>query len=183
MPATPLKCSQAAATVFSSQYTTTTISAFNSAIPSQINAYTSTGTSHSAAVGRISFLLDWKGPSVAVDTACSSSLVAVHLACQSLRAYECHMALAGGVSLILAPEELISINRLGMLAADGFCKTFDSRADGFVPGEGCGIAVLKRLSDALGTAIPSGPSFVDRPSTRTADPPSSRRQMDCRSRP
>ena len=117
--------------------------------PEQINAYTSTGTSHSAAVGRISFLLDWKGPSVAVDTACSSSLVAVHLACQSLRAYECNMALAGGVSLILAPEELISMNRLGMLAADGFCKTFDSRADGFVPGEGCGIAVLKRLSDAL----------------------------------
>jgi acyl transferase domain-containing protein/acyl carrier protein len=117
--------------------------------PDQINAYTSTGTSHSAAVGRISFLLDWKGPSVAVDTACSSSLVAVHMACQSLRTHECKVAVAGGVSLILAPEELISLSKLGMLAEDSRCKTFDSRADGFVPGEGCGIVVLKRLSDAL----------------------------------
>jgi len=117
--------------------------------PGNINAYTSSGTSHSTAVGRISFLLDWKGPSIAIDTACSSSLVAIHLACQSLRAGECQMAVAGGVSLILAPEELISLTKLGMLASDWRCKTFDSRADGFVPGEGCGIIVLKRLSDAL----------------------------------
>jgi acyl transferase domain-containing protein len=114
-----------------------------------INAYTSSGTSHSTAVGRISFLLDWKGPSIAIDTACSSSLVAIHLACQSLRAGECQMAVAGGVSLILAPEEIISLTKLGMLASDWRCKTFDSRADGFVPGEGCGIVVLKKLSDAL----------------------------------
>ena len=117
--------------------------------PANINAYTSSGTSHSTAVGRISFLLDWKGPSIAIDTACSSSLVAVHMACHSLRAGECRLAVAGGVSLILAPEELISLTRLGMLASDWRCKTFDSRADGFVPGEGCGIVVLKRLSDAL----------------------------------
>ena len=117
--------------------------------PSKINAYTSSGTSHSTAVGRISFLLDWKGPSIAIDTACSSSLVAIHLACQSLRNGECQLAVAGGVSLILAPEELISLTKLGMLASDWRCKTFDSRADGFVPGEGCGIVVLKRLSDAL----------------------------------
>jgi acyl transferase domain-containing protein/acyl carrier protein len=115
----------------------------------EINAYTSTGTSHSAAVGRISFLLDWKGPSIAIDTACSSSLVAVHMACQSLRSNECNMAVAGGVSLILAPEEVISLEKLGMLAPDGRCKTFDSRADGFVPGEGCAIVVLKRLTEAL----------------------------------
>jgi acyl transferase domain-containing protein len=117
--------------------------------PGNINAYTSSGTSHSTAVGRISFLLDWKGPSIAIDTACSSSLVAIHLACQSLRAAECQMAVAGGVSLILAPEEMISLTKLGMLASDWRCKTFDARADGFVPGEGCGIIVLKRLSDAL----------------------------------
>jgi acyl transferase domain-containing protein/acyl carrier protein len=119
-----------------------------------INAYTSTGTSHSTAVGRISFLLDWKGPSIAIDTACSSSLVAIHMACRSLRTNECDMAVAGGVSLILGTEHLTSLQRLGMLASDSRCKTFDSRADGFVPGEGCGIVVLKRLSDALADGDP-----------------------------
>ncbi|MGA3227888.1 MAG: beta-ketoacyl synthase N-terminal-like domain-containing protein, partial [Acidobacteriaceae bacterium] len=117
--------------------------------PADINAYTSSGTSHSTAVGRISFLLDWKGPSIAIDTACSSSLVAVHMACQSLRANECKMAVAGGVSLMLGMEHLTSVQSMGMLATDWRCKTFDARADGFVPGEGCGIVVLKRLVDAL----------------------------------
>ena len=117
--------------------------------PADINAYTSSGTSHSTAAGRISFLLDWKGPSIAIDTACSSSLVAVHMACQSLRANECKMAVAGGVNLILGAEHLTSVQSMGMLATDWRCKTFDARADGFVPGEGCGVVVLKRLSDAL----------------------------------
>jgi acyl transferase domain-containing protein len=117
--------------------------------PADINAYSSSGTAHSTAVGRISFLLDWKGPSIAIDTACSSSLVAVHMACQSLRANECKMAIAGGVSLILGMEHITSVQSMGMLATDWRCKTFDARADGFVPGEGCGIVVLKRLSDAL----------------------------------
>jgi acyl transferase domain-containing protein len=114
-----------------------------------INAHTCAGKSGSIASGRISYLLDLHGPSVSIDTACSSSLVAIHLACQSLRTLECSMALAGGASLNLAPEHLMSLTRMGMLAPDGRCKTFDSRADGFVPGEGCGVVVLKRLSDAI----------------------------------
>ena len=114
-----------------------------------IGAHTCAGVSDSIASGRISYLLDLRGPSVSIDTACSSSLVAVHLACQSLRTAECRMAIVGGASLNLAPEHLISLAKMGMLAPDGRCKTFDAHADGFVPGEGCGVVVLKRLSDAL----------------------------------
>src|SRR6185295_4571333 len=73
----------------------------------------------------------------------------VHLACESLRTGTSSMAIAGGVTLHLAPEHLMSVAKMGMLASDGRCKTFDARADGFVPGEGCGVVVLKRLSDAL----------------------------------
>src|SRR5205823_4144306 len=78
----------------------------------------------------------------------SSSLVAVHLACQSLRTKECRMALAGGVHLLLSPDNTISFCKSKMLAPDGHCKTFDARADGFAEGEGCGMVVLKRLADA-----------------------------------
>ncbi|MGH8604226.1 MAG: type I polyketide synthase, partial [Gammaproteobacteria bacterium] len=90
-----------------------------------------------------------RGPSLAVDTACSSSLVAVHYACQSLQNGECSLALAGGVNLMLSPELTITFSQARMLASDGRCKTFDKEADGYVRGEGCGIVVLKRLSDAL----------------------------------
>jgi acyl transferase domain-containing protein/NADPH:quinone reductase-like Zn-dependent oxidoreductase/NAD(P)-dependent dehydrogenase (short-subunit alcohol dehydrogenase family)/acyl carrier protein len=114
-----------------------------------IDTYTGTGTAANIVAGRIAYLLDLHGPCVSVDTACSSSLVAVHLACQSLRAGECELAVAGGVSIVLAPESVIPISRMHMLAADGRCKTFDARADGFVWGDGCGAVVLKRLSDAL----------------------------------
>jgi acyl transferase domain-containing protein len=97
----------------------------------------------------LSFLLDLRGPSASIDTACSSSLVAIHLACQSLRFGECRTALAGGVTLHLTPEHYVAMAKLGMLSPDGRCKTFDAGANGFVPGEGCGIIVLKRLADAL----------------------------------
>ncbi len=114
-----------------------------------IDAYAGTGNAHSIAANRLSYALDLRGPSMAVDTACSSSLVAVHLAMQSLRNGETNLALAGGVNVILSPELTITFSQARMMAADGRCKTFDARADGYVRGEGCGVVVLKRLSDAL----------------------------------
>ncbi|MCC6892486.1 MAG: SDR family NAD(P)-dependent oxidoreductase [Anaerolineae bacterium] len=116
---------------------------------SLLDAYYASGIAHSIASGRLSYILGLQGPSLTVDTACSSSLVSVHLAVQSLRLRECRMALAGGVNLILAPELYIALSKYGMLAVDGHCKTFDAAADGFVRGEGCGMVVLKRLSDAV----------------------------------
>jgi myxalamid-type polyketide synthase MxaD len=113
-----------------------------------LDAYSGTGTSHSVASGRLSYVLGLQGPSVTLDTACSSSLVAIHLASQALRNRECDMALAGGVSVILSPLALMPFSRMGLLAADGRCKVLDSAADGFGSGEGCGLLVLKRLSDA-----------------------------------
>lgn len=117
--------------------------------PAAMDQRTLTGTLHSVLANRLSYIFDLRGPSVSIDTACSSSLVAVHLACQSLRTGESDVALAGGVSAILAPELMVSMSRLGFLAPDGLCKTFDASADGFGRGEGCGVIALKRLSDAL----------------------------------
>jgi acyl transferase domain-containing protein/acyl carrier protein len=117
--------------------------------PGAIGPHSCAGSSQAIASGRISYLLDLHGPSVSVDSACSSSLVAVHLACQSLRVGDSRMALAGGVALHLTPEHWVSLAKLGMLSPDGRCRTFDSRANGFVPGEGCGVVVLKRLVDAI----------------------------------
>jgi len=114
-----------------------------------IDSNSCTGTYRSVASGRISYLLDLHGPSVSIDTACSSSLFAVHTACRSLRSGESDLAIAGGVSLHLQPEHYVGLAKLGMLSPDGRCKAFDAKADGFVPGEGCGLVVLKRLSDAL----------------------------------
>ena len=114
-----------------------------------IDAYAAIGTTLCITANRLSYLLNLRGPSMAVDTACSSSLVAVHLACQSLRSGESNLALAGGVNLILSPEVTISFSQAGMMAADGRCKTFDASADGYGRSEGCGVVVLKRLSDAL----------------------------------
>ena len=117
--------------------------------PERIDAYAGTGNAHSIAANRLSYFYDLRGPSMAVDTACSSSLVAAHLACQSLRSGESDLALAGGVNLILTPELTITFSQARMLSPDGRCKTFDAGADGYVRGEGCGVVVLKRLSDAV----------------------------------
>jgi 3-oxoacyl-(acyl-carrier-protein) synthase/SAM-dependent methyltransferase len=106
------------------------------------------GTVLSMVPNRTSFLFDWTGPSEAVNTACSSGLVAVHRAVAALRAGECRMAVAGGVSLLLAPEETAALARLGVLSHTGVCRAFDRDADGQVRGEGAGVLVLKRLSDA-----------------------------------
>lgn len=112
------------------------------------DAYTTTGNGHSFPAGRISYTFGFQGPSIAIDTACSSSLVAMHLACQSLRNGETNMAVAGGVNLMLVPSTTRKYAKLSALSPDGRCKTFDSTANGFVRGEGCGMLVLKRLSDA-----------------------------------
>ncbi|MFN2256073.1 MAG: beta-ketoacyl synthase N-terminal-like domain-containing protein, partial [Candidatus Promineifilaceae bacterium] len=114
-----------------------------------ISAYDGTGNGYCFISGRLSYLLGLQGPSMAIDTACSSSLVAVHLACQSLRVGECDMALAGGVQLILTPRVSVFLSKAHALSPDGRCKAFDASADGYGRGEGCGVVVLKRLSDAL----------------------------------
>nr|CCE88378.1 polyketide synthase [Sorangium cellulosum] len=114
----------------------------------EIEAYDLTGNISSTVAGRISYAFGFQGPCVSLDTACSSSLVAIHLACQSLRSRESDLAVAGGVCLILSPTTMYLLTATQALAADGRCKTFDARANGFVRGEGAGIVVLKRLSDA-----------------------------------
>ncbi|WP_341891916.1 SDR family NAD(P)-dependent oxidoreductase, partial [Variovorax sp. YR752] len=117
--------------------------------PAIIDARTLTGTVHSVLVNRLSYLLDLRGPSISIDTACSSSLVAIHLACQSLRHGESDIAIAGGVSLMVTEAQMISLSKVGFMAPDGRCKTFDASADGFGRGEGCSVLVMKRLADAL----------------------------------
>ena len=114
----------------------------------EIDRYAQLSGLRGLTAGRICHILDSHGPAIQLDTACSSSSLAVHLACQSLRSGESDLALAGGVSLILAPEHLIGICQMTALSPDGRCKTFDASADGFGQGEGCGMVALKRLSDA-----------------------------------
>ncbi len=108
------------------------------------------GNSQAVTPARIAYFLNLRGPAVAVDTACSSSLVTLHLACQGLWSRETEMALAGGVFLQATPGFYQVANHAGMLSPDGKCYSFDARANGFVPGEGVGVVVLKRLRDALG---------------------------------
>ena len=110
--------------------------------------YLVTGNRFSTASGRVSFALGLEGPSIAVDTACSSSLVAVHHAVAGLERGEADLALAGGVCVILSPLTTEAFANAGMLSPTGQCWTFDERADGFVRSEGCGMLVLKRLSEA-----------------------------------
>lgn len=114
-----------------------------------LTAYSATGTCPSIAANRISYLFNLRGPSIALDTACSSSLVSVHLACQSLLRGESDLCLAGGANLILTPEGTITFSQAMMMAADGRCKTFDAKADGYGRGEGVGLVLLRRLEDAV----------------------------------
>ena len=116
--------------------------------PLDVTAHTTQGTAHSAVPGIVSYALDLRGPSLAVDTACSSSLVALHLASQSLRSGECDLALGGGVNVIMSPLTSIAFSQAGMLSRKGRSRPFDAEADGPINGEGCGVVVLKRLSDA-----------------------------------
>ncbi|MCC7383299.1 MAG: SDR family NAD(P)-dependent oxidoreductase [Deltaproteobacteria bacterium] len=112
------------------------------------DTYALTGNAPNVAAGRLSYVFGLEGPAMAVDTACSSSLVATHLAVESLRSRECDLALAGGVNLLLSPASFISFSQLKALAPDGRSKSFDAAADGFGRGEGAGVVVLRRLSDA-----------------------------------
>lgn len=115
----------------------------------EVGGYLATGNAASTAAGRIAFALGLNGPAMAIDTACSSSLVAAHLACDSLRRGESDLALAGGVNLMLNPETTVFLANARALSRGGRCRSFDAGADGYVRAEGCGVVVLKRLSDAL----------------------------------
>ncbi|HEX5980705.1 MAG TPA: type I polyketide synthase, partial [Thermoleophilaceae bacterium] len=115
----------------------------------RLDGWVGAGNAHCVAANRISFLLDLRGPSMAVDTACSSSLVSLHLACQSVWSGESDLALAAGVNVLIPPDTTIAASQAQMLSADGRCKSFDARADGYVRSEGCGVILLKRLSAAL----------------------------------
>lgn len=116
--------------------------------PANITAYSGTGGSLGVTAGRLSYTFGFTGPSMIIDTACSSSLVSTHLAMQALRLGECDLALSAGVNLIFGPQTHINFCKARMLAPDGHCKTFSEDADGYARGEGVGVLLLKRLSDA-----------------------------------
>lgn len=115
----------------------------------QFNEYTQIGAANSAAAGRLCHFLNLKGPSMAVDTACSSSLTALYVAALALRNQQCDMAIVGGVQLNLCPEPYIGLSKAKMLSPTGQCSSFDSTADGYIRSEGCGVVIVKRLSDAI----------------------------------
>ncbi len=115
----------------------------------ELDGYSASGTSHAILVNRVSFLLNLHGPSAPLDTACSSSLVALHRAIESIHTGSCDMAIVGGVQVMLTPAGHISFGAAGMLADDGKCKTFDSRANGYVRGEGSGAILIKPLENAI----------------------------------
>jgi acyl transferase domain-containing protein/acyl carrier protein len=125
------------------------LSQMGAASRDQIGQHTAVGSTMTMLSNRLSHAFDFRGPSITMDTACSSSLVALHQACQALWTGQCTAALAGGVNVMLRPEMPIAMCKGGFLAADSHCKSFDARADGYARGEGAGIIVLKRLSDAI----------------------------------
>ncbi|MFC5182881.1 type I polyketide synthase [Actinomadura harenae] len=122
--------------------------AFTASDLAALEPFTATGAALSVIAGRLSYLLDLRGPSMIVDTACSSSLVSTHLAVQALRSGEADVALASGVNVLLSPTVTMTFDLAGGTASDGHCKAFDASADGMVRAEGCGAVVLKRLADA-----------------------------------
>jgi acyl transferase domain-containing protein/NADPH:quinone reductase-like Zn-dependent oxidoreductase/SAM-dependent methyltransferase/acyl carrier protein len=119
-----------------------------------ISAHTPTGSAHSIAANRISYCLNLTGPSIAMDTACSSALTAVHVACEHILAGHCKTAMAGGVTVMITPDGFIGFSQAGMLSPEGKCKAFDASANGFVRGEGAGMVLLKKLSDAIADGDP-----------------------------
>ncbi|MFO0946591.1 MAG: SDR family NAD(P)-dependent oxidoreductase [Planctomycetota bacterium] len=117
--------------------------------PNAIDQYMGSGNTLSMAANRLSYQWNLKGPSLSIDTACSSSLVAVHLAAESIARGDCDQAIVAGVNLLFAPEMYVNCEKARLLAADGRCKSFDHRADGYVRAEGVGVVVLKPLPHAL----------------------------------
>ena len=113
------------------------------------DSYRCMGLNNSILASRISYFLNMKGPAIAVDTACSSSLTAIHLACNALLQGDCEMAAASGVTVYSSPKMYINTSKNNMLSENGKCRPFDKDANGFVPGEGCGVVILKRLGDAV----------------------------------
>ena len=119
-----------------------------------ITPHTATGSAHSIAANRISYCLNLRGPSVAMDTACSSALTAIHTACEHIWAGRGDTALAGGVTVMITPGGFIGFSQASMLSPDGRCAAFDATANGFVRGEGAGMVLLKRLSQAIADGDP-----------------------------
>ncbi|WP_371681563.1 type I polyketide synthase [Streptomyces sp. NBC_01276] len=115
----------------------------------QLDGNLATGLGAYSLSGRLSYFLGWRGPSLTTDTACAASLTALHLAVEGLRRRECGIALCAGVNTLHNPRSYVILSHAQMLAPDGHCKTFDESADGYARAEGCGVLVLKRLSDAV----------------------------------
>ena len=150
----------------------------------RIDAHVGTGNALSIAANRLSYILDFRGPSFAVDTACSSGMVALHSAVQSLRNHEADAALAGAVNLILSPDVTVAFSKARMLSSDGCCRPFDEDANGYVRGEGCGLVMLKRLTDAVRDgdnvlAVVRGAAVNQDGRTSGITAPNSQAQQEC----
>ncbi|KAJ4195592.1 Highly reducing polyketide synthase gpy1 [Fusarium falciforme] len=151
--------------------------------PEYLPTFIAIGTTRTMLANRISHALDLGGPSVTIDTACSGALVALHLACQALQAGECDGAVIGASNLFLSPDYALSLTRLGAIAADGQCKTFDASANGYGRGEGTNAVYVKRLSDAIRDgdnirAVIRGTSSNSSGATPAITEPSGRAQAD-----